>query len=264
MRRLLCIVLTFIITMGFAGCNQTAKVSVSNDAIQTNTEVTSAEEIKQEAKVEENLPLEGKIICVDAGHGKNSYNKQEPIAPNSSQTKIAFASGTSGKNQTEEELNLSVALKLESRLKALGASVHMTRTTHESDMTNIDRAEFANAVSADISVKIHADGIENSAVHGVSMLVPSNQYINNQAICDESRKAGEIILEEVINSTGAANRGVVERSDLTGFNWTKVPIILLEMGFMTNLEEDAKLETEAYQQKIVDGMVRGLLKYFKG
>lgn len=263
MRRLLCRILIFMIAIGFAGCKQAEKDYVSDDVIQTYTDDILTEQTKQEDKAKESLPLADIIICIDAGHGKNSYNKQELIAPNSLQTKIAFASGTSGKNQTEEELNLIIALKLESKLKALGATVYMTRTTHESDMTNIDRAEFANAVYADISVKIHADGIENSSVHGVSMLVPSNQYINNQSICDESIKAGEIILEEVVNSTGAVNRGVMERNDLTGFNWTKVPVVLLEMGFMTNPEEDAKMETEEYQQKIVDGIVSGLLKYFE-
>lgn len=139
----------------------------------------------------------------------------------------------------------------------------MTRTTHESDMTNIDRAEFANNLNADVSVKIHADGIDNSSARGVSMLVPSNQYINNQELCNESRKIGEIILTEVVKATGASNRVIVTRSDLTGFNWTQVPIVLLEMGFMKNPEEDAKMETEEYQQKIVDGIVNGLLIYFE-
>lgn len=95
-------------------------------------------------------------------------------------------------------MNLSVALKLESKLKEQGATVYMTRTTHESDMTNIDRAELANEKNADISVKIHADGLDNSSAHGVSMLVPSNKYINNSELCEKNRKAGEIILAEVL------------------------------------------------------------------
>ncbi len=245
-------------------CSECGKDKFANKEIDnTNAVVTEKTENLETKEPEVKLPLSDKIICVDAGHGLNSYNKQEPIAPNSSQTKIAFASGTRGKNQTEEELNLSVALKLESKLKELGATVYMTRTTHESDMTNIDRAELANEKNADISVKIHADGLDSSSAHGASMLVPSNKYINNSELCEKSRKAGEIILDEVIKNTGAANRGVVVREDLTGFNWTKVPIVLLEMGFMTNPEEDAKLETDEYQNKIVDGIVSGLLIYFQ-
>ena len=262
MRKILSVILCLILIVCVSGCRQKTDKSKDNAIAQSNVNESHVEE-NNEGEVEENLPLKDIVICVDAGHGLNSYNKQEPIAPNSSQTKIAFASGTRGKNQTEEELNLSVALKLEAELKELGASVHMTRTTHESDMTNIDRAEFANKLNADVSVKIHADGIDNSSAHGVSMLVPSNQYINNQELCNESRKIGKIILDEVVKTTGASNRGIVTRSDLTGFNWTQVPIVLLEMGFMTNPEEDAKMETEEYQQKIVDGIVNGLLLYFE-
>lgn len=250
-----------VLLLSFSSCAKKNDVKNKEDNIQV---VTTKETRNTEKEVTEvKLPLADKIICVDAGHGLNSYNKQEPIAPNSSQTKIAFASGTRGKNQTEEELNLSVALKLESKLKEQGATVYMTRTTHESDMTNIDRAELANEKNADISVKIHADGLDNSSAHGVSMLVPSNKYINNSELCEKSRKAGEIILAEVIKNTGASNRGVVVREDLTGFNWTKVPIVLIEMGFMTNPDEDAKLETDEYQNKIVDGIVNGLLIYFQ-
>lgn len=262
MRKIISVLLSLVLIVCAAGCQHKTETTTDNGTPQVSVDGSITEENINEED-EEDLPLKDKIICVDAGHGLNSYNKQEPIAPNSSQTKIAFASGTRGKNQTEEELNLSVALKLETELKALGASVHMTRTTHESDMTNIDRAEFANKLNADVSVKIHADGIDNSSAHGVSMLVPSNQYINNQELCNESRKIGEIILAEVIKTTGASNRGIAIRSDLTGFNWTQVPIVLLEMGFMTNPDEDAKMETEEYQQKIVDGIVNGLLLYFE-
>lgn len=263
MRRLLDICLVVVLLTCMAGCSDKANSLMLKDQQAEENEMVQKAIEQKNIEPEPNLPLQDKVICVDAGHGLNSYNKQEPIAPNSSQTKIAFASGTVGKNQTEEELNLSVAMKLEEILKKQGATVHMTRTTHESDMTNIDRAEFANKLNADVSVKIHADGIENSSAHGVSMLVPSNQYINNQELCNESRKIGEIILAEVVKTTGAANRGVVTRSDLTGFNWTKVPIVLIEMGFMTNPEEDAKMETDEYQQKIVDGIVNGILTYFE-
>lgn len=203
-----------------------------------------------------------KVIVIDAGHGINSYNKQEPIAPNSSETKIAFASGTSGANQTEEQLNLSVALKLQKALEDKGASVHMTRTEHESDMTNVDRAVFANELSADISVKIHADGNNSSSVHGVSVLVPGTQYITDSKVIENSKIAGELILDEFVKETGATSRGISVRDDLTGFNWTKVPIVLVEMGFMTNPEEDKRMESEEYQDKMVQGIVSGLEKYF--
>lgn len=207
--------------------------------------------------------LDGRIIVVDAGHGINSYNKQEKIAPDSDELKAAFASGTSGAVLSEEELNLEVALKLEKALKSLGADVRMTRTEHKSDMTNIDRAEFANNLNADLSVKIHADGNDNSTAHGVSVLVPGTVYVHDADVIEKSRIAGEAILDEFVKSTGAFNRGVVVRNDLTGFNWSEVPIVLVEMGFMTNPAEDSLMSSEDYQNKMVSGMVNGICRYFE-
>lgn len=259
MRKLSSVFLLVILLMLLCSCY---KNELTDNEI---VPVTVEKEMEQQQVVgdEAESSLFGKTIVIDAGHGLNSYNKQEKIAPNTNETKIAFASGTAGKNQTEEELNLSVALLLERELKNKNAVVFMTRTTHETDMTNIDRAEFANNNNADISVKIHADGNNNSSLSGVSVLIPGSKYISDTNILEKSKCAGEYVLSEYVKSTGAINRGIVERNDLTGFNWTKVPIILVEMGFMTNPSEDALMESTEYQKKIVDGIVNGLELYFE-
>ncbi len=163
---------------------------------------------------------------------------------------------------TEEQLNLAVALKLQKVLIEKGAAVHMTRTKNECDLTNVDRAIFANDLKADISVRIHADGNSNSSIHGVSVLIPGNKYISDDVVLEKSRLAGESVLSEFVRETGAVNRGIIVRTDLTGFNWTEVPVILVEMGFMSNPEEDKLMETEDYQNKMVQGMVRGPELYF--
>lgn len=227
------------------------------------------ESIKPEEKKEDETTkpektgvLLGKVIVVDPGHGVNSYTKQEPIAPDSSETKSAFVSGTRGKNITEEQLNLMVALKLQRALQEKGAQVHMTRTVHNCDVSNIDRAVFANDLNADISVKLHADGNDNTAVRGVSMLIPGGAHIKDATVIEKSRKAGTMILEEFVRTTGAQDRGISVRNDMTGFNWSKVPVILLEMGFMTNPDEDKLMESDEYQEKMVAGIVAGLERYF--
>lgn len=220
-------------------------------------------EVNNQPQVDNTSVLYQKIIVIDAGHGINSYNDYEPIGPGSSEMKIMFASGTSGANQTEEELNLKVALKLQKVLEEKGAIIHMTRTTHESDMTNVDRAEFANDLNADLSVKIHADGVDATSAHGVSVLIPGRAYIQDEELLANSRLAAENVLNKFVEKTGAYNRGIVVRNDLTGFNWSTVPIILIEMGFMTNPEEDRLMESEEYQDKMVAGMVEGIEEYFK-
>ena len=275
-------VLTLMICIVFAisGCSSTKEKSVisnntiNNDVAETDeTQVESGNQYTNTTEpINEDLTkknqtvgeLSDKVIVIDAGHGINSYNKQEAIAPNTSETKAAFASGTKGVSQTEEQLNLSVALKLQNELEKTGAKIYMTRITHESDMTNIDRAKFANDLNADLSVKIHADGSDNSSIHGVSVLIPGTQYINDSYVISESRKAGECVLEGFVNSTDAYNRGISVRNDLTGFNWSTVPIILIEMGFMTNPDEDKMMGSNDYQDKMVQGIVNGIKKYFKG
>ena len=215
-----------------------------------------------EDSIESNEKLKEKIICVDAGHGITKNNKQEPVAPNSKEMKPAHVSGTKGSKLTEEQLNLIVALKLKDALEMQGAKVVMTRNTAECNLSNVDRAKLATDESADITIRIHADGGSDSGVSGMSILVPSSKHIKDEYMINNSRKAGNLILEETIKVTGAKNKGIIERSDMTGFNWSTIPVILIEMGFMSNPEEDRRLSSDDYQNKIVDGIKFGLLKYF--
>ena len=257
MKKALVCVLAFAILL--CGCS----IFEKNEVAKTQVDAPESEvESSLKEKPEKKSPLDGKVIVVDPGHGINSYTKQEAIAPNSSETKSAFVSGTRGANLTEEQLNLMVALKLQEALLEKGAVVHMTRTVHKCDVSNIDRAELGNKVNADISVKLHADGNNSPAVSGVSMLVPGSTYITDAELIKKSRRAGELVLEEFIAQTNAKNRGISVRNDMTGFNWSKVPVILLEMGFMTNPEEDKLLESDEYQNKMVTGIVTGLERYF--
>ncbi len=257
------IVCMLLMTLVLVGCAKDDRANLTDKKTIAEKKAETVLKNKGTELKEQKYNVSGKVIVIDAGHGINSYNKQEPIAPNSATTKIAFASGTRGANQTEEELNLEVSLKLQKMLEEMGAKVYMTRTEHNSDMTNVDRAEFANKLKADISVKIHADGSGSSSVNGVSVLVPGTQYISDTDIIEKSRLAGEYILTGFVAETGANNRGISVRNDLTGFNWTKVPIVLVEMGFMTNPEEDRRMGTDEYQDKMIKGIVSGLEKYFE-
>jgi len=210
--------------------------------------------------------LEGKIICIDPGHGNPDHPVQnEPIAPNSDILKPATATGTAGISTKipEYKLTMAVSLKIRDKLAQKGAKVVMTRENNDADLGNIERSEIANRIPADISVRIHADGYDNPSVSGISVLYPGGVYISNADLLKNSKLAAQITLEEVIKATGGRSRGIVERNDLTGFNWSKVPVILVEMGFMTNPAEDEKLNTEEYQEKIAEGIVNGLVRYFE-
>jgi len=211
------------------------------------------------------LQLEGLTICIDPGHGKvtKKIKKTEPVAPGSTVMKAATAVGTSGTatKKTEESLNLAVSMKLKKALSEKGAKLIMVRETDVCNLTNVERTEFWNKSGADLTIRIHANGSDNGKVAGMLMLIPGNKYIKDKAMLEKSAKAGQYIMEAVLGKTKARSQGVVKSSDMTGFNWSKIPVVLLEMGFMTNPEEDRLLNTPDYQDKIVAGIVEGIEKY---
>lgn len=226
-----------------------------------DTDFETEEANMQEA--DETLPLLGLKICLDPGHGNFEKGYNEAIGPGSSQTKPAFVSGTSGQYQTEAEFNLKLCNLLKPLLEEKGAVVYMTRTDENATLSNIGRAEFANDLGCDMVVRIHADGSDNSGVSGISMLVPgANEYLYDEEIINASYNCGAVVLASVIESTSANDRGVIVRNDLTGFNWTKVPCILLECGFMSNPDEDRLLNDEIYQMKLATGILNGLIEYY--
>ena len=264
-----------LLMAAFVGCGMQSGDDVVVDAAESSADVLQQQistdrqdsasadlDVQEESAADVKHSLEGKVICVDPGHEVTALHVQEPIDPYQSKTKEAFVGGTSGENQTEEQLNLSVGLILQGLLKDEGASVVMTRTTHESDMTSYMRAMLANEKNADLCIRIHADGSNDATVSGMSMLVPYGSQLATQDIVEPSQTAGEYVLAATVEQTGAKNNGVVQRSDLTGFNFAEVPTILIEMGFMSNPVEDALMETAEYQYKLAKGMCVGIQNYF--
>jgi len=208
--------------------------------------------------------LAGKVICIDPGHQGRADTSPEPIGPGSSQTKPKVAGGTSGvvTHVPEGQTNLEIGLKLRTALEAQGATVVMTRTSQNVDVSNSQRAAIANDAHADLFIRLHCDGAASSSTHGISMLVPAKTQWTGP-IVSSSRSAGEALQAAVIAATGAKNNGVVTRGDLSGFNYCKVPSILIEMGFMTNPTEDRALNSADYQAKLVNGLTQGCINWLK-
>lgn len=207
--------------------------------------------------------LAGKIICIDAGHQSQGNSNQEPIGPGSTETKAKVSSGTKGvaTGKYEYELNLEVALKLKAALMAKGAIVYMVRETNEVDISNKERAQLANEVGANLSLRIHADGSENSSANGFSLLVPGGSFLTEEVV-SESYIVATYMEEYLTKGIENVSRGIVTREDLSGFNWSEVPAVLVEMGFMSNPEEDQRMSTEAFQEDIVTALVDSLEAYY--
>jgi len=203
------------------------------------------------------------LVCLDPGHGTPpAIGRQvEPIGPGSRTMKIKDGGGASG----EAAVALAIALKARKLLLARGYRVAMTRTGPTIRLGdgdgNVARAKFCNRRHAALMVRIHADGSTARSLHGVSTLVPAWHRGWTDDIYIASLRAGRALQKAVVSSTGAANRGVVQRSDLTGFNWADVPAVLIETGFMTNPTESRQLKTPAYQQRVALGITRGVAAF---
>lgn len=206
-----------------------------------------------------------KLVCLDPGHQLKGSNKLEEIAPNSTKKKARVSSGTRGvaTKKYEYELNLEIGLKLKKELLKRGYNVFMTREKHDVDISNKERSIMTNNKKCDLYIRIHADGSENKKMQGASILTSSPKNIYTKKVQKESERFSKILLEEYIKSTNAKSRGVVYRDDLTGTNWSETVNTLIELGFMSNPEEDKLMSTESYQEKIVKGMSNGIDRYFK-
>ena len=198
----------------------------------------------------------GIVICLDPGHQAAGNNELEPNSPLNGDMKVKVMSGTSGVTTgiRESVVNLRIALQLRDELEARGYTVVMTRTVEETDISNKERAELANNVGAAALLRLHCDGSVNPSYNGISVLCsgPDNSY--NGHLYESSRRLCETLLDKMCAATGAVRRGVFLRTDMTGLNWSLVPGCLIEMGFLTNAEEEAKLLSADYQQLLVQAM----------
>ncbi len=207
-------------------------------------------------------PLTGIVIGLDPGHQAHSNSDQEPVAPGSSDTKKKVSSGTQGRftGVAEYKVNLQVGLTLKQILTDLGATVVMTRESHDVNISNSERAVMLNDAGADLVIRLHCNGSDNSDKHGAVVLIPSNDC--TAAINDASKEAGKCIIKAFVDATGAKDLGLQPRSDQTGFNWSTVPVCNVEMGYMTNEEEDKLLIKDDYQNLCAHGIANGIVDYF--
>ena len=234
-----------------------------------NLENTGSEEAEgagaysDAAKDTEALPQNGYTVVIDAGHQQQGNSDQEPVEPGASETKAKVASGTSGVSTgtPEYQLTLDVSLKLREELEERGYQVVMIRESNDVDISNAERAEVANDLAADAFIRVHANGSTDSSVSGMMTIcqTPDNPY--NGDMYEESRKLAESVLDCAVAATGARKERVWETDTMSGINWAQVPTTIVEMGYMTNPEEDEKMAGEEYQQQIAAGIADGIDVY---
>ena len=191
--------------------------------------------------VRASLPLTGKTIILDIGHGGD-----DP--------------GTSYQNILEKDLNLAIGLELEKELSRNGASVILTRegdydlsspNAHRRKKSDFDnRIDLINKSKANVYLSIHINYLEDTSYYGGQIF-----YYG-----EENKKLAEFLQSEF--NTISYPRSIKTMPNIYMYRRLKIPGVLVECGFISNKKEREKLITPAYQKEIAKVLTQGLVNYF--
>ena len=199
-----------------------------------------------------NYDVLNKVVYLDAGHG-------------------GYDPGASYFGISEKSLTLAIQSRVKAKLEAEGYQVVTTRTSDTYvDLT--DRSRAANASESDIFVSIHINASGSSAAQGIETYYyqpyaeyPSRinaTYHANPTRLSMSDTLANAIQSSLINATGAQNQGV-KRQTFAILRETTAPAVLLELGFLSNPQEAARLNTSAYQETLANAIVAGIKSYYE-
>ncbi|MCD7737198.1 MAG: N-acetylmuramoyl-L-alanine amidase [Lachnospiraceae bacterium] len=214
----------------------------------------------------EDTETESLVVAIDPGHQGSwvDMSDTEPVGPGSTEMKTKSSVGTQGRYSgvPEYELNLELSLLLRAELETRGYEVVLTREDNDTAISNAERTTYAYEQGGDIYVRIHANGSEDSSVNGALAMVPSasNPYVGDLA--EDSWLLADCILGAYCSTAGFESLGIQYYDNMTGINWSKIPVMILEMGFMTNESDDMRMQDDSVQALMVEGIADGIDDYF--
>ena len=217
-----------------------------------------------------NLKVEwvAKTSTVRIGGAQTIYSQQYNSSPSANnEFKVVIDPGHGGEepgavvgNLMEKDLNLDISKRLESFLKENGVRTFMTRTD-DSYVGLYERTNYANELDADLFVSIH-NNAEYSAVNG-SMTLYHPNYMATARKGYNTYTAANNIQKELVNSLGTKDLGLIERPNLAVLRSSNMPAVLVEVGFITNGIERAKLISSSFQEKAAKAIGIGILNTLK-
>ncbi len=236
------------------------------DTVLIDEEILSADALmlSGEALAVATEVLEGRVIGIDPGHQTRADYGLETLAPDSELTKIRQSAGCFGVRSgvPEYRINLLVAKKVAVLLESCGAMAVMTRTSSDVSLSNIERAELINKSDAAIWIRLHCNAAPDPEMSAPCVLTPSPRVTPD--IYEFSLYLGECMSLSFGSAVGAEHVELVSLENQAGFNWSQIPVITLEMGYLSNAKNDALLNSDAYQTRCALGIFYGILSYYQG
>ncbi|MBE5777221.1 MAG: N-acetylmuramoyl-L-alanine amidase [Clostridiales bacterium] len=207
--------------------------------------------------------LSGITVCIDPGHQGSHRTVTEERGPGLSGTVTSSGGQAQGVSTRRKEsiVVLEVAYLLRDELMRQGANVVMTRSTEEEWVSNLDRCRIAEEGGADFMLRLHCDNRENKNTKGIGIFCPlASTYAKEVADYETYKTWADALLYAMQKAVGyGENRGQTYFNNAyVGNNWAKMPCFLIEIGFMSNAEEDYKMSESTYQQKLCEGMAQGV------
>lgn len=242
---------------------KTLKVTVKEKLQENITEAPSSNTTGSSSSQQYVASPNNRVIVIDPGHQGKGNSSLEPIGPGASTKKAKVAGGATGTTTKipESQTTLEIGLKLRNELQSRGYTVIMTRTSQNVNISNKERAMIGNNNQAAAVIHLHCDGVASSA-RGAHTIAPAKDNPYCASIYSASSKLAQKVIASYCAKTGLKSRGVSYRNDLTGINWSEVPSIYIEMGFITNSTEDRLLNDDSFQNKCAQGIADGIDAYF--
>ena len=216
------------------------------------------------------LPLDGVVIALDPGHqlGNSSSRFASKIAQtrfNGYFTKGCNTTGTATNGGfPEATFNWEVALLLERRLEALGATVHKTRSSNSYDEWGPcvwKRGKFGAKVGADLLLSIHADGAASSG-YGFYVMLPATIQGWTDDIAGPSRRMGSRFVDGMARAGAPRSTYISGQTlvtpEISTLNFSDVPAVLVELGNMRNPTDAARMSTRDGRKQYADWLLAGV------